>query len=168
LASLSTQDSVAFGAWETMDSKSSWSCLSEIEEMSEDLQMSDSYPDSDTTVMIRHIPCKYSQEHLMQEVLEFTSNFDYFYLPPARTAKIEKNLGYAFVNFKSSFEAQQFMDQFQGYQFKMFPNSLKRATVGLADLQGVEANMESYYQSKIGMSKVYRAKFAPWVSQNKF
>jgi RNA recognition motif-containing protein len=170
LASLSTQDSYAtgFGAWESVDTKSSWSCLSEIEEMSESLQMSDSYPEGETTIMIRHIPCKYAQEALMQEVLEFTSNFDYFYLPPARTAKIEKNLGYAFVNFRSSYDAQQFMELFQGYQFKMFPNSLKRAQVSYADIQGVEANMESYHQSKIGLSKVYKAKFAPWVSQNKF
>jgi hypothetical protein len=117
--------------------------------------------ESEHTVMIRHIPCKYPQEALMQEVLEFTSNFDYFYLPPARTAKVEKNLGYAFVNFTSSYDAQQFMEAFEGYAFKMFPNSLKRAQVNYAELQGVEANMESYWNSKVD-----KTKYAPWVSQN--
>jgi RNA recognition motif-containing protein len=111
--------------------------------------------------MIRHIPCKYAQEQLMQEVLEFTSNFDYFYLPPARTAKVEKNLGYAFVNFTSQQEAEEFIEAFQGYQFKAFPNSLKRAQVNLAELQGVEANVESYWNSKVD-----KTKFAPWILQN--
>jgi RNA recognition motif-containing protein len=110
--------------------------------------------------MIRHIPCKYKQEALMKEVLAFTSNFDYFYLPPARTAKVEKNLGYAFVNFRSSQDAHEFIQAFQGYQFKVFPNSLKRAQVNYAELQGVAANLESYYNSKVDKSK-----FAPWMSQ---
>lgn len=116
--------------------------------------------DVEVTVMIRHIPCKYAQEQLMQEVLEFTNNFDYFYLPPARTAKVEKNLGYAFVNFNSHQEAEDFMEAFQGYQFKAFPNSLKRAQVNLAELQGVAANVESYQNSKVD-----KIKFVPWIMQ---
>jgi RNA recognition motif-containing protein len=120
-----------------------------------------SFESVEVTVMIRHIPCKYAQEQLMQEVLEFTSNFDYFYLPPARTAKVEKNLGYAFVNFTSQQEAEEFIEAFQGYQFKAFPNSLKRAQVNLAELQGVEANVESYWNSKVD-----KTKFAPWILQN--
>merc|ERR1719473_1449142 len=99
---------------------------------------------AETTIMIRNIPCKYSQENVLKEVLEFSTKFDYFYLPPARTARTEKNLGYAFVNFATPAEAQEFMEAFQGYQFKMFPNSLKRAEVNYAELQGKEANWESY------------------------
>jgi hypothetical protein len=137
--------------------RSSWSELSTADS---DYDLDSDYDAVETTVMVRHIPCKYSQEALMEEVLEFSSNFDYFYLPPARTAKIEKNLGYAFINFKSLQEAEEFTHAFQGYQFKLFPNSLKRATVNYAELQGKEANLESYRKSKC-----YNTKFVPWVSQ---
>lgn len=51
-----------------------------------------------TTLMIRGIPCSYSQERLL-EVLDrmgFQGRYDFFYLP---RKSHQSNLGYAFVNF---------------------------------------------------------------------
>merc|ERR1719335_1089416 len=48
-----------------------------------------------TAIMIRHIPCKYTQQHLLEEIRQYTEGFDFLYLPPARTSKTQKNLGYA-------------------------------------------------------------------------
>merc|ERR1719498_822434 len=52
-----------------------------------------------TTIMVRNIPCKYTQKQMMSEVSEICPNFNFLYIPPARTAKVDKNLGYCFINF---------------------------------------------------------------------
>jgi RNA recognition motif-containing protein len=112
-----------------------------------------------TTVMVRNIPCKYKQEEMVAEVARITENFDFLYLPPARTAKVDKNLGYAFINFRTPADAQLFMEEFQGHQFTLYKNSTKRALVLFADLQGFEDNVQYYRKSK-----VTRTKFRPYIS----
>jgi RNA recognition motif-containing protein len=103
--------------------------------------------------MIRNIPCKYTQARFMAEVMEFNSNFDFLYLPPARTAKQDKNLGYAFINFRTEEDCRDFIEAFQGYRFKFFPNSVKRASVSPAELQGKDANMDYYLSSKVAKTR---------------
>jgi RNA recognition motif-containing protein len=139
--------------------------MSEIQEIDEE-RLDDprpieyKLPELDTTVMIRHIPCKYTQEGLMEEILVYSHNFDYFYLPNARSHKVEKNLGYAFINFRSHDEATIFINNFGGYHFKLFPNSTKRAEVCFAEMQGRDKNLASFRASKAAKSK-----YKPWVAE---
>jgi hypothetical protein len=112
-----------------------------------------------TTVMVRNIPCKYKQSEMVEEVMRINENFDFLYLPPARTARIDKNLGYCFINFRTPADAQMFMLVFQEHQFSLYTNSTKRALVIYADLQGFEDNLQYYRKSK-----VTRSKFRPYIS----
>jgi hypothetical protein len=117
--------------------------------------------DEKTTVMVRHIPCKYTQDKLMDEVLLFSTGFDFLYLPLARTSKSQKNLGYAFINFNSGWEAQRFMADFDQYAFKLFPNSTKRAQVTWAELQGFQENVDFFNASKVSKSN---SKYRPFIA----
>jgi RNA recognition motif-containing protein len=77
--------------------------------------------DNRTTVMIRNIPCRYTQEQLYKEMREYGFLFNFMYLPPARHSP--GNLGYAFANFLCSDAAQRFIPEFAGHAFKQQPNS---------------------------------------------
>jgi RNA recognition motif-containing protein len=99
------------------------------------------FQDDRTTLMIRNIPNKYKRNWLVQEIGE---GCDFVYLPMSRK-KTHMNLGYAFVNFKSVELAQQFLQDFQGYQWQRIGK--KNATVCYAEIQGFEANV-AYFQEK--------------------
>merc|ERR1719181_186892 len=65
-----------------------------------------------TTVMIRNIPCKYTQEWLIQEISSgFSDQFNFFYMPVAR--KSPGCLGYAFINFVHEEDASRFLIAFE-------------------------------------------------------
>merc|ERR1711971_266111 len=89
-----------------------------------------------TTVMIRNIPCRYSQDELYLEIAEVGFRFNFMYLPPARRSP--GNLGYAFVNFVDPQDALAFVGAFTGHAFVCQPKSKKRAEVMFAKLQGFE------------------------------
>jgi RNA recognition motif-containing protein len=122
--------------------------------------MSDELSDDYTTIMIRNIPCKYTQAQLKEEVELLTSNFDFLYVPPARTVKVDKNLGYAFVNFLTAHDAQMFMVMFQDHEFTLYKNSPKKAKVSYAELQGFENNVHFYQKSKVS-----KTKFRPYIAE---
>jgi RNA recognition motif-containing protein len=111
-----------------------------------------------TTVMIRNIPCKYTQPQMVAEISRVNSNFNFVYVPPARTVKVKKNLGYSFVNFNTAQDATQFMIEFAGHNFSLYKNSPKTAIVNYADCQGLEENMKFFKKSKVSKSK-----FRPYV-----
>jgi RNA recognition motif-containing protein len=98
---------------------------------------------SNTTVMIRNIPNRYTQESLIEEIDSTVEGADFVYLP-INFNKKTTNLGYAFVNFPSAAAAEEFMAAFDGHQFIRQPQSLKRAQIGYAKVQGKEANIEQY------------------------
>jgi hypothetical protein len=104
-----------------------------------------------TTVMVRHIPCRYTQEELFIEVEEMNIAFNFLYLPPARRSI--GNLGYAFINFLSRADAEKFIANFTGHSFRCQPNSKKRAEVIFAKLQGFQENVEFYSSAKVSKSK---------------
>jgi RNA recognition motif-containing protein len=106
--------------------------------------------------MIRNIPNRYTPEHLIEEIEATGNKVDFVHLPKAK--KTPANLGYAFVNFVTPAAARDFFEKFEGHQWDRQPNSVKRATLTLAKLQGFEANMGFYTQKKIA-TKLERQ---PW------
>jgi RNA recognition motif-containing protein len=111
-----------------------------------------------TTVMIRNIPCKYTQENVMEEVSAVTQNYDFLYMPPARGDGGSK--GYAFVNFCDEETASRFLVEFQGHAFYRQPNSLKRAEVVYAEVQGLMQNVKFYKRCK-----AIKTKFRPYINK---
>mmetsp|Transcript_123849 Transcript_123849/g.194262 ORF Transcript_123849/g.194262 Transcript_123849/m.194262 type:complete len:156 (+) Transcript_123849:65-532(+) len=88
-----------------------------------------------TTVMIRHIACRYSQDQVM-DILDdagLRDKYDFVHLPsnPARQA----NLGYVFVNFTSPAYVDECKARFDGLVFGS-SCTRKKCSVVLAHKQG--------------------------------
>lgn len=102
-----------------------------------------------TTVMIRNVAPKVSQDALRQElhVRGFTyPRYDFFYLPMNATK--DANAGYAFVNFRDPEVVRQFVEQFDGLQLPRFP-ARRRLQVVPASVQGYEANLSHFAHSAV-------------------
>merc|ERR1719408_620168 len=67
-----------------------------------------------TTLMIRGIPCSFSQDTLMKLIDEvgLQGKYDFFYLP--RAGNNGSNLGYAFINFTNPESAEICTATFNG------------------------------------------------------
>jgi hypothetical protein len=109
-----------------------------------------------TTMMIRNIPNRYTQKELMRELsdLGFSNSYDFLYLPIDKGTLC--NVGYAFVNFVEPSWAQMCMRAFENYTFKKYRKARgKIATVSVAHLQGLEANLRHYENSAVnGMPRI--------------
>jgi hypothetical protein len=90
-----------------------------------------------TTLMIRNIPPKYTQETL---VLEWPNHgtYDFFYLP--YSCSTQQNLTYAFINFTSHEAALQFKSRWEKRRLNQFSNR-KPLTISCADVQGRDENI---------------------------
>jgi hypothetical protein len=87
-----------------------------------------------TTIMIRHIPNKYTIQSILEEInLDFANKFDLFYLPI--DYQNHCNLGFAFINFVDPMHIVQFYDTFRGKKWKKF-NSEKICELAFAKFQG--------------------------------
>jgi hypothetical protein len=94
-----------------------------------------------TTMMIRNIPCRLSQNDVIEAInaCGFADTYDFVYLPTGRHGTTSKgNLGYGFVNFKSSQHAEHFGVMFENFQFPGTSSS-KKCTLKYAHLQGFNA-----------------------------
>jgi len=90
--------------------------------------------DKRTTIMIRHIPNKYSTTSLLEEInIEFKGKFDFFYLPMDYDNQC--NLGYAFVNFVDPLHVLQFYSQYKSRKWKKY-KSHKECDLSYAKFQG--------------------------------
>jgi hypothetical protein len=107
--------------------------------------------DGKTTVMLRNIPCRYTQMQLLDEVQEFGYEIDFLYLPPARHNN--RNLGYGFLNFRRPDDCKAFMEKWKGHDWKIWKHSPKVAEVTYASLQGFEANINYFKDMKISKAK---------------
>merc|ERR1719378_215127 len=97
-----------------------------------------------TTVMMRNIPNDYNRKQLLDLIDKrgFGQCYDLVYLPV--DFKKWVGLGYAFINFVSTAEAELFMQHFNGFS-KWSIKTSKVCEVSWSDsLQGLEENIERY------------------------
>eukprot|EP00933_Yihiella_yeosuensis_P007035 TRINITY_DN111920_c0_g1_i1.p1 TRINITY_DN111920_c0_g1~~TRINITY_DN111920_c0_g1_i1.p1 ORF type:complete len:223 (-),score=17.51 TRINITY_DN111920_c0_g1_i1:27-695(-) len=95
------------------------------------------------TMMIRNIPNNCTQARFLREIHSkgFEFDYDFFYLPI--DTETGANRGYAFINFTNSRAVCRFVSTFHGQKLTDF-KSKKVLWVGIASLQGFEANFEHY------------------------
>lgn len=113
-----------------------------------------SWDEGVTTVMIRHIPRKYCQLRLVEEVSRrgFAGLFDFIYLP--FDFKKGANVGYGFVNFINTEHAKTFRDVFDGSFLEPQPSDMSKPLhVHPASVQGYEANYQHFAQTKTGQKQ---------------
>ena len=90
--------------------------------------------DQRTTVMIRHIPNKYTTKTLMEELDTICKNrYDFFYLPLDNENNC--NLGYAFINFINPLHIVHFYHIFKQRKWRFF-KSHKECDLTFAKFQG--------------------------------
>jgi len=110
-----------------------------------------------TTMMIRNIPGRYSQNDLMMDLndLGLAGTYDFLYLPMDKATSA--NVGYAFVNFVQSSKAQQCMQAFEAFRFQRHQRSSNKwAKVSVAHLQGLEKNLAHYEKAAVNVCKEKR------------
>ena len=90
--------------------------------------------DTRTTVMIRNIPIKYTDEILIEALNEFNGKYDCLYMP----YDYEKNgnKGYAFINFINPLHILYFYEKFNGKKWVHFESS-KICELNCAHFQGI-------------------------------
>eukprot|EP00746_Dinoflagellata_sp_MGD_P157167 gnl/MRDRNA2_/MRDRNA2_86122_c0_seq6.p1 gnl/MRDRNA2_/MRDRNA2_86122_c0~~gnl/MRDRNA2_/MRDRNA2_86122_c0_seq6.p1 ORF type:complete len:340 (+),score=44.63 gnl/MRDRNA2_/MRDRNA2_86122_c0_seq6:130-1149(+) len=98
-----------------------------------------------TTLMIRHIPCRFTQEEVMRHLdsLGYGRKYDFFYLP--QDIRSRSNLGYAFVNFVDAATAKSCQDTISGHAFGGC-RSRKVCIVVPAHIQGLD-NLVTHFRS---------------------
>ena len=87
-----------------------------------------------TTIMIRNIPIKYTEEILKEALNEFNGKYDCLYMP----YDYEKNgnKGYAFINFVNPLHILYFYEKFNGKKWIYFESS-KICELNCAHFQGI-------------------------------
>lgn len=104
-----------------------------------------------TTIMLCNIPKKYTPNALLQEIDEqgFVGSYNFFYLPVDGHKR--SNVGYAFVNFRGSEDAQRFCTKFSGHHFQRF-QSHKVSSVRAANVQGLDGNLHHFWHQSAARS----------------
>ncbi len=106
--------------------------------------------DNRTTVMIRHIPNKYSYHNLLEEINTVCKDkYDFFYLP--LDSENNCNLGYAFINFINSLHIVYFYNHFKSRKWLQF-NSYKECDLTFAKYQG-KYELTSNIERNMGKSE---------------
>lgn len=106
-----------------------------------------------TTWMVRNVPNTYTQHDLMAELddLGFAGAFDFLYMPVDKSSKA--SVGYAFVNFIAPSWAARFAAHMQGHKFTRYGKN-KEASVAVAYMQGLAANLAYYERCAVKSAKV--------------
>merc|ERR1719160_1421440 len=101
--------------------------------------------------MLRNIPNKYTREMLIKRLnLDYMSQYDFMYLPVDFRNKC--NVGYGFINFRTTEACENFIKQFHGVDVrKCLPglNSKKVAEVTPARVQGLTENVRRLRNSPV-------------------
>lgn len=107
-----------------------------------------------TTVMMRNLPNRYSQQRLLDELHKSgfapRRHFDFFYLPMDHGNAA--NLGYCFINFTETCYANAFAEAFMGKQMQHFKSN-KTVVVMAASIQGYEKNHAYYSCTRIVLAE---------------
>jgi len=102
--------------------------------------------DKRTTIMIRHIPNKYTIKLLVNELnLYFKDKYDLIYLPIDIVNCC--NLGFGFINFTNIFHILGFYDYYFGKKWKKF-NSDKKCELAYSKIQGKDELLKYIQQSE--------------------
>ncbi|CAK0865171.1 unnamed protein product [Prorocentrum cordatum] len=101
-----------------------------------------------TTVMMRNLPCPFLRVDLITEMDNhgFAEYYSLVYMPLDYTTGL--SLGYAFVNFINTEQAQRFMIRFEGFRDWPKPSS-KVCSVTWSRTQGLIANIERYRNNPV-------------------
>mmetsp|Transcript_22636 Transcript_22636/g.28002 ORF Transcript_22636/g.28002 Transcript_22636/m.28002 type:complete len:130 (-) Transcript_22636:1692-2081(-) len=104
-----------------------------------------------TTVMIKNIPMRFSQQDLLQMIQQrHADTFDYFYLP--MDLKTRYNRGYAYINFTEPLFILDFYLEFQGLRWnERFKDchSTKQCSLFYANVQGKVSNITQLQDKNI-------------------
>lgn len=105
--------------------------------------------DTRTTVMIRNIPIKYSDDQLKEALEEFKGKYNCLYMP----FDFEKNgnKGYAFINFVNPLHILYFYEKFNGRKW-MYYESSKICELNVAHFQGIN-EIKKHAKNYKGMKK---------------
>ena len=91
--------------------------------------------DTRTTVMIRHIPNKYSYKEILDEInIVCKDKYDFFYLP--LDSENDCNLGYSFINFIHPLHIIYFYTIFKSRKW-FYYNSFKECDLTYGKYQGI-------------------------------
>ena len=105
-----------------------------------------SFEDKRTTIMIKNIPNKFTKEKLLEFIdKNFENSYDLFLLP--KDGNKNRNFGYAFINFISSYSIPYFYFMFNGKKWTD-TNSLKVCEITYSKIQG-RNELISHYPNKI-------------------
>ena len=102
-----------------------------------------------TTLMIRNIPIKYTDEMLLKELEKFVNKFNCLYMPYDFEKK--GNRGYAFINFINPLHILLFYEKFQGKIWSKF-ESKKICELNLANFQGI-SEIKKHAKNYKGLKK---------------
>ncbi|CAE8625289.1 unnamed protein product, partial [Polarella glacialis] len=118
-----------------------------------------------STVMLRHIPCRYTQGSLLMEIdqLGFAGAYDFFYLP--MDTRNKTSVGYAFINFTDPVAATRFMRVMDEYRFQRHLSE-KIAEASPAQLQGLRQNVAHF--ASCAVLRARDSKCRPIVLQHGF
>merc|ERR1719473_1154031 len=100
--------------------------------------------DEITTLMVRGIPCSFSQDTLMKTIdsAGLKGKYDFFYLP--RAGNNGSNLGYAFINFTTPEAAEICTSTFNGVPLDP-SRSMKICSISPGDIQGL-GNLRKHFR----------------------
>lgn len=107
----------------------------------------------DTTLVVRNIPVRYTQE-ILQEEWPPNGKYNFLHLPCS--FKVGRTLGFAFVNFTSCANALEFQSNWQG-RFLAEHCKIKFLDIVAAEVRGYRANLERF----IGKRFLSKHRFLP-------
>ena len=124
--------------------------------------------DTRTTVMIRHIPNKYSYQNILDEINVFCKDkYDFLYLP--LDLENNCNLGYCFINFIHPLHIIYFYNIFKSRKW-LFYKSYKECDLTYAKYQGkyeltnnIEKNLGKE-EDKRKKPLIYKVKYPPKIN----
>jgi len=110
---------------------------------------SDTKATSNTTVMWRNIPNNYSRDNLLALIDShgFAGSYDFFYAPLDFSSNAL--VGYAFLNFVNTADADRFFCDFQGFTQWSLKSEKKSQVTWSQPLQGLQGHIERYRNSAV-------------------